>query len=203
MKMDDKINKKQKTVFKTAEITKMLGIKRTTLQTWVDNGYVWPSVQRADKPGTNNIYNILDLYRIAIFDHMTGKRGFSRRQAAEFIKELTEDYTFSVASRMKLALFFKRQDSDGWMPVIIRMDDQFETDDDLSRVVDFENDPEGSGEVEDPKAVGKDIASIANELKKGGYSVRNHFRAIFDHSDDVFVLNLHRIFKVVDEKIKS
>jgi len=71
--------------FYSSDITKLLGVKRTTQQQWMDLGYIAPSIQRAEGSGTKNVFSLNDIYRIAIFMRLT-EGGFSRDEAAKCIK---------------------------------------------------------------------------------------------------------------------
>jgi DNA-binding transcriptional MerR regulator len=71
--------------YKMKDITRVLKIKATALQQWIDRGYVAPSI-KGSGPGTRNIWSLEDIFSLGIFKELL-KSGFSRDEAADFIKE--------------------------------------------------------------------------------------------------------------------
>lgn len=67
------------------DITRVLGIKRTALQQWLDRGYLAPSRGRADGHGSRNIWNRDDLFDLAVFKDLLAQ-GFSREEASSLIQ---------------------------------------------------------------------------------------------------------------------
>lgn len=74
------------TEYHMKDITALLGIKMSSLQPWLDRGYVSPSVERAQGPGTRNIWSREDMFRLAAFKVLL-ENGFRREEAAALIKD--------------------------------------------------------------------------------------------------------------------
>ena len=53
--------------FYTSDVTRITGVKRNRLQVWLDQGWIIPSIQKAQGQGTRNIFSLHDLYVIALF----------------------------------------------------------------------------------------------------------------------------------------
>lgn len=68
------------------DITRVLGVKRTALQQWVDRGYISPSIQTAGGQGNKNLWSKKDLFSLAVFQELL-KHGFTREEAAVFLRE--------------------------------------------------------------------------------------------------------------------
>lgn len=68
------------------DITKILGLKRTAVQQWLDRGFVAPSVESASGHGTRNLWSRGDIIDLAVFQTLL-EHGFSREEASAFIKE--------------------------------------------------------------------------------------------------------------------
>lgn len=74
--------------FRASDVEKIVSVKRTRLQQWLERGWIVPSVRVADGPGTRNVYSRNDLYKIAVFREATERWGLTREMAAKFIQEL-------------------------------------------------------------------------------------------------------------------
>ena len=68
------------------DITRVLGIKRTALQQWLDRGYVAPSVGAAGGQGFRNVWSKEDVLNLAAFQSLLD-HGFSRGEAARALQE--------------------------------------------------------------------------------------------------------------------
>ena len=71
--------------FSTFDIQRVLKMPRGRLKDWMEQGYIVPSIQKAEGVGTRNVFSKLDLYGIALFAHLL-KIGLSRATAAYIIK---------------------------------------------------------------------------------------------------------------------
>ena len=71
--------------FTTFQIMKILGLPRERLKDWMDKGYVIPSIRKADGVGTKNIFDLVDVYGIALFMHFLSQ-GLIRTFAAEYTR---------------------------------------------------------------------------------------------------------------------
>ncbi len=70
--------------FEQKDITRLLGLKRTALQQWIDRGYVEPSIERAQGPGSRNVWSTEDVLKICVFQELL-HAGFSREEAAHLL----------------------------------------------------------------------------------------------------------------------
>lgn len=65
--------------YTTTDVSK-IGIKRERLKEWTMKGYVRPSI-KASGPGTKNLFSLLDLYQLKLFEKII-ELGFFRKEAA-------------------------------------------------------------------------------------------------------------------------
>ena len=72
--------------YEMKDITRVLKIKATALQQWIDRGYVAPSIEKGSGPGTRNKWSLEDMFTLATFKELL-KHGFSRDEAADFLKK--------------------------------------------------------------------------------------------------------------------
>lgn len=70
--------------FRKADVEKILGIKRTKLQEWINFGLVVP-FKGAPGQGIANIFNEVDLYMISFLE-LTIFRGVSRKKAGDMVE---------------------------------------------------------------------------------------------------------------------
>lgn len=66
------------------DIMRLLGVKRTAMQQWIDRGYLAPSIEKAAGHGTRNVWSRKDMFRIAAFQELLA-HGFSRDEAADLL----------------------------------------------------------------------------------------------------------------------
>lgn len=66
--------------FSTFDIAKILGIKRSSLQQWIDYGFIEPSIATAEGRGTKNLFSAEDVFRIAVFRELYSA-GLSQKYA--------------------------------------------------------------------------------------------------------------------------
>lgn len=84
--------------YQAADIERICKIKRLRLHTWVAEGWITPSVQKASGHGTRNIWSRTDLYKIMLLKRLI-ENGFHRKAAAgilgnyhfDGIRKLNED----------------------------------------------------------------------------------------------------------------
>lgn len=81
--------------FQVATVTKVTLVKRARLQTWLENGWIVPSIQVGDGPGVRNIFNRNDLYWIAIFKTIT-EIGLPRKLIGGILTSLKELSSYSL-----------------------------------------------------------------------------------------------------------
>lgn len=72
--------------FTTFDVERILEIKRTRLQEWINRGFVVP-FKKADGKGDKTIFTHWDLYMVKLFEYLVN-RGFSRVEASLRIKTL-------------------------------------------------------------------------------------------------------------------
>ena len=68
--------------FSTFDVAKILDIKRTRIQEWINSGYITPSIQKAKGKGLKAIFSLNDLYCIQVFRVMR-EMGIHRNIAKE------------------------------------------------------------------------------------------------------------------------
>jgi DNA-binding transcriptional MerR regulator len=73
--------------FTTTDISKILGIKRERVKNWLTEGYISPSIQTGEGPGTKHLFSRADLYIMRLFEYLL-ERGFSRSDASQRIKKV-------------------------------------------------------------------------------------------------------------------
>ncbi len=95
--------------FSTGDVTKIIGIKRITLNDWITRGFVCPSIHKGTRPGDRSIWSHFDLYKIAIFKKVT-ESGFSRRLVDAFLKvEMPERVFNERLHKISMMLFMRRE----------------------------------------------------------------------------------------------
>jgi hypothetical protein len=72
--------------FLASDIERINNVKRNRLQTWLERGWIVPSIEKASGHGSRNRFSKLDLYGIALFKHLIETARFAREEAAEFLK---------------------------------------------------------------------------------------------------------------------
>ena len=87
-------------VYQTAAVTAITGVKRPRLQTWLERGWIQPSIQSGSGAGTRNIFSRNDLYIIGIFKLLT-ETGIPRETVGDIIAELKGDIGFPLVDMEK------------------------------------------------------------------------------------------------------
>lgn len=70
--------------FSTFNVEKILGIKRTCLQEWLNRGFIKPSIQKAFGKGSKALFSREDIYKIKLFEVLL-TTGFKRDKAKDII----------------------------------------------------------------------------------------------------------------------
>jgi DNA-binding transcriptional MerR regulator len=70
--------------FYTSDVTRIAGVKRNTLQQWLDRHFIKPSIQEAEGSGSRNIFSEEDLHKIIVFKKLI-EAGLARKVAAKCI----------------------------------------------------------------------------------------------------------------------
>jgi len=73
-------------LFRTADVVRLLGVKRLRLHQWIERGFITPAV-RGFGSGYPNQYSPRDLYRIAVFAALVDY-GIARKAAARLVKKI-------------------------------------------------------------------------------------------------------------------
>lgn len=81
--------------YETGAATKITEVKRARLQTWLERGWIVPSIQVGAGPGVRNIFDRNDLYWIAIFKMIT-EIGLPRKIVGDIIARLKELSGYSL-----------------------------------------------------------------------------------------------------------
>lgn len=94
--------------FTTFDIEKILEIKRNCIQPWLDGGFVNPSIQRATRRGTKNLFSRDDLYKIRLFQLLLDS-GISRKESGMYSNGLTFKNIGHGADDFKYALYVRHK----------------------------------------------------------------------------------------------
>jgi hypothetical protein len=73
--------------FTTFDIINKLGIPRGRLREWVNEGFIVPSVQKAEGVGTKALFDRVDIIALVIFKHLIEAHKISRSEAALIVNE--------------------------------------------------------------------------------------------------------------------
>jgi hypothetical protein len=77
--------------YSTFDIAKILEVKRSSLQQWMDHGFISPSIIKAEGRGTKSIFSIEDLYKIEIFRALYSS-GLSQKYASQISQKIVFDW---------------------------------------------------------------------------------------------------------------
>jgi hypothetical protein len=69
--------------FQTKDITAITNVKRNRLQSWIESGFISPSISGGGGSGSKNLWSKDDIYRIEIFKRLV-ESGFSRKLASNY-----------------------------------------------------------------------------------------------------------------------
>jgi len=89
--------------YTTFALVKALSIPRHTLQSWLDLGFITPSIKKAEGIGTKALFTLDDIYVVALFRELLGV-GVDRKLASDLIK-LTFPDGFSAAIKKEFTYF--------------------------------------------------------------------------------------------------
>jgi hypothetical protein len=70
-----------KNQFTSPEVQAVLGAKREVFRSWVDAGFITPSIQRSTQQGEQNLFDRLDVYGAGLFKHLTAGSKMKRKEA--------------------------------------------------------------------------------------------------------------------------
>jgi len=90
------------------QLKKLLGVGRSTLRSWVEHGFIQPSVRASTCTSKKNLFSVCDLYRAVLFKELVQKASLHRKVAATIVWRLTdrdwrdEDYAMITLSDISL-----------------------------------------------------------------------------------------------------
>lgn len=94
--------------FESKKVVEITGVKRTRLQSWIERGWLAPSVQVAEGPGTRNIYNTNDLYSIAIFRKVSEEMHLPRKMVGEMLSSgVVGDHSEEQLKQVQYMLYIR------------------------------------------------------------------------------------------------
>jgi DNA-binding transcriptional MerR regulator len=80
--------------FTTFQVSRILGVSRSSLQQWLDFGFIEPSKQVSEGKGSKNLFSREDLYRIEMF-RVLHRAGVAQKKAGK----LGSEFDFDKAAR--------------------------------------------------------------------------------------------------------
>jgi len=111
--------------FYTSDVTRITGIKRNTLQQWMDRRFIKPSIQEAAGSGSRNIFSEVDLHKIIVFKKLI-EAGLARKVAAKCINaynferviqkghsSFTSLWSSTERESLFVAFLFPKEDQEG------------------------------------------------------------------------------------------
>jgi DNA-binding transcriptional MerR regulator len=130
--------------FYTSDVTRITGVKRNTLQQWMDRHFIKPSIQEAEGSGSRNIFSEVDIHKIILFKKLI-EAGLARKVASQcinadrFEKVIRKGRSafISLASPDKkdnifVAFFFPKADQQGSCTAeLVEPEDFLDLDDDF------------------------------------------------------------------------
>lgn len=105
--------------YTAADVAK-IGVKRELLKDWIDRGFIEPGIYRAEGPGTRNIFDHYDLYKIKLFKYLI-HRGFAREDAAKRADFIVNSYKFYERQKDKPADDLPLE-TDKWVEKVMESD---------------------------------------------------------------------------------
>jgi len=96
--------------FTTFQIAKALNLKYGRLREWIDQGYIRPSIYKAQRQGEKTLFTRADAYAIKLFDYLLA-RGFARQDAALRIQALEMGNSTSLS--MPYVAFYRQEGLEG------------------------------------------------------------------------------------------
>ena len=113
--------------YTTFDIVRILGMKRVTLQSWIDAGFIKPSFRSEEGrgPGLKSYFTLFQLYLIRLFQVLIFN-GFSRKDAGKWVKILDEDERLKKSKGNKneenFITIFRGKDTgfDVWLPSYLK-----------------------------------------------------------------------------------
>ena len=87
------------TEFYASDVEKICSVKRTRLHSWIERGWLTPSVQKGAGSGSRNIFTRMDLYYIAMFKNLINQ-GLSRTKIASYFQSIADTYSHFHSSRI-------------------------------------------------------------------------------------------------------
>ena len=165
--------------FYASDITEITGVKRLRLHTWIEKGYIEPSIQKGQGPGSRNIFSRDDVYRIVILKRLV-ENGFLREEAARLANvdfDLIEDRRLKHDNVGKLHTLFKHTNLSGK---------------EYEYVVFCRYYNRGKAQIVPTRYFAEDQITIHDALLQA-----------LPYADDIFMINLKRLKDDIDKKISE
>jgi hypothetical protein len=87
------------TEFYASDVEKIVGVKRTRLHSWIESGWLKPSIQKGAGSGSRNIFSRMDLYNIRMFKNLIDL-GLSRKMIGLCFQSIADQYSHFHSSRI-------------------------------------------------------------------------------------------------------
>jgi hypothetical protein len=91
-----------KTVFTSPEVQGVIGAGREVFRSWVDLGFITPSIQRSTQQGEQNLFSRLDVYGAGLFKHLTAGSKM-KRESAGYHVAVWRDMVNAIATKPTVA----------------------------------------------------------------------------------------------------
>jgi DNA-binding transcriptional MerR regulator len=98
--------------FTTFQVAKILGVSRSSLQQWLDFGFIEPSISAAEGRGTKNLFSREDLYRIEMFRALS-RAGVAQKKAGKLGSEFDFDKAARNQQSFRIAYLSYTPDEEG------------------------------------------------------------------------------------------
>ena len=80
----------QEPIYDMQQLKKLLGVSRSTLRSWVEHGFIQPSIYASTCTSKKNLFSVCDLYRAALFKELVQMASLHRKTAGDITKKLTD-----------------------------------------------------------------------------------------------------------------
>ncbi len=82
--------------YSTFDLVKVLGVHRSSIQQWMNHGFIEPTVEQAAGRGSKSLFSDVDIYRIELFRNLF-QVGIPQREAASIAKDTNLDFIEGAA----------------------------------------------------------------------------------------------------------
>jgi DNA-binding transcriptional MerR regulator len=98
--------------FTTFQVSRILGVTRSSLQQWIDFKFIEPSISVAEGRGTKNLFSREDLYRIEMFRALS-RSGIAQKKAGKLRGKFNFDLAAKNPQKFRVAFFSYNPDEKG------------------------------------------------------------------------------------------